>query len=79
MYRNNQFLRALEGDATNLSDPTRQTHQNQSVALPEASCDTCKNRQRGLDPEGCFMQVSTTGWFGRLCVKIFGCYRYRNT
>ena len=39
-------------------------------------CDTCRYRQKSLDPEGCFIEVSTTGWFGRLCRYIFGCEHY---
>ena len=40
-------------------------------------CDTCLNRQHILDPQGCFMEVSTTGFWGRLMRMLFGCERYR--
>jgi len=39
-------------------------------------CDTCNNRQRSLDPEGCFREYSTTDFVGRLCRKLFGCKGY---
>ena len=40
-------------------------------------CDKCRYRQEKLDPEGCFKQVSTTGFLGRLWVWICGCGRYK--
>jgi len=40
-------------------------------------CDTCRYRQRTLDPEGCFHQMYTTGFIGRLLVWILGCDRYQ--
>lgn len=36
-------------------------------------CDICKNRQKRLDPYGCSKEICTTGFFGRLLKKIFGC------
>lgn len=42
-------------------------------------CDNCKNRQKSLDPEGCFYQYGTTGICGRLITMIFGCEYYRRS
>jgi hypothetical protein len=42
-----------------------------------SSCNDCKYRQTSLDPEGCFILVSTTGWFGRLYRRIMGCKSYK--
>lgn len=39
-------------------------------------CDTCKYRQRTLDPEGCFHQQGSTGFVGRIIKAITGCERY---
>ena len=39
-------------------------------------CDTCRHREKSLDPYGCFLEVSTTGWLGRLCIYIHDCERY---
>lgn len=46
------------------------------VSVLVSPCDTCRHRQKRLDPEGCFLQVSTTGICGRFCRKIFKCERY---
>ena len=43
----------------------------------ESPCDTCKERQDELDPDGCFRGWGSTGILGRLWTKLVGCYGYR--
>ena len=40
-------------------------------------CDSCRFRQENLDPEGCWKEVSTTGYLGKLWMNIVGCYKYK--
>lgn len=40
-------------------------------------CDDCKNRQKSLDPYGCFHEHGSTGIIGRFIRLIFGCEHYR--
>ena len=40
-------------------------------------CDNCAERQKSLDPEGCFHMHSYTGRWGRFIKMIFGCDYYR--
>ena len=40
--------------------------------------DGCLNRQKSLDPWGCYKQCSTTGAIGRFLRWLLGCERYRN-
>jgi hypothetical protein len=35
-------------------------------------CHSCAHYQKDLDPEGCFIECSTTGFFGKLMRKVFG-------
>ncbi len=39
--------------------------------------DHCANRQKTLDPEGCFYQHGSTGVFGRFIRMVCGCEYYR--
>ena len=45
--------------------------------IMNSNCDTCKNRQKPLDPDGCFKGHGTTGFIGRLLTRLLGCYGYR--
>jgi len=40
-------------------------------------CNTCRYRQRELDPEGCFREHNTTGIIGLIVCSICGCECYR--
>lgn len=43
----------------------------------DPNCDYCRYRQKSLDPEGCFKQVSSTGFVGRWLVRMEGCESFR--
>lgn len=44
--------------------------------MKESNCDTCRFRQRNLDPEGCFKQVGSTDIVGRALVRWLGCHKW---
>lgn len=40
-------------------------------------CDSCIERQKELDPKGCFRGWGSTGFFGRFLTLLIGCDGHR--